>query len=339
MSLPIIPFNHNGLLKTLPTASSLEGWPWNVEVNPAIYDSKDAWPKITIVTPSYNQGIYLEQTIRSILLQNYPNLEYIVIDGGSTDSSLVILEKYSSFISYWISEKDHGQANAINKGLKLTSGDLFNWINSDDYLEPEALFELGRLFSAPDQILAGAVNNFTQHNEKYTDESYFGIIKNKNLNINTYFTQGGGFNFHQPGVWLGTQLLDSVLLDEKSHFVFDTKMILSILEKDPTVIYTSSILVNFRLHESSKTLKDKVKFGEDIFHLYQYYIDHGSKEISRKAKGGLDQMKWTDKLNKIALSPAPKSEKLGIIIQGILSQPTKRFTRFSLGCIKNILLS
>ncbi len=116
-------------------------------------------------------------------------------------------------------------------------------------------------------------------------------------------------------------------------------MILSILEKYPTVIYTSKILVNFRLHESSKTLKDKVKFGEDIFHLYQHYIDHGPKEISRMAKNGLDQMKWTDKLNTIALSSAPKSEKLGLIIKGILAKPTKRFTRFSLGCIKNILLS
>lgn len=339
MSIPIIPFSHQGLLKTLPTVANLEGWPWNEEVDPAIYDSKIQWPKITIVTPSYNQGIYLEQTIRSILLQNYPNLEYIIIDGGSMDSSLDILQRYSSCLSYWVSEKDGGQANAINKGLRLTSGDLFNWINSDDFLEPKALFELGRLFRSETEIIAGSVNNFTQDNEKHNDESYFGVIANRNLNILTYFTQDGGFNFHQPGVWIGSKLLENVFLDENSHYTFDTKLILGILEKHPIVIYTANILVNFRLHELSKTLKDKAKFGEDIFQLYEYYTEHKNPKIARMAKNGLDRMKWMDKLNAIALSSAPKNEKLGLIVKGIFEKPTTRLTRFSLGCIKNILLS
>jgi glycosyltransferase involved in cell wall biosynthesis len=91
-------------------------------------------PKISILTPSYNQGQYIEQTIQSILSQNYPNLEYIVIDGGSTDNTVEILKKYDQHITYWVSEKDRGQSHAINKGIEKCTGVLFNWLNSDDYL-------------------------------------------------------------------------------------------------------------------------------------------------------------------------------------------------------------
>jgi glycosyltransferase involved in cell wall biosynthesis len=93
-------------------------------------------PKITIVTPSYNQGEFLEETINSVLGQSYPNLEYFVVDGNSTDQSLQILEKYSSRLTWWISEADKGQSDAINKGLKRATGDIITWINSDDLLFP-----------------------------------------------------------------------------------------------------------------------------------------------------------------------------------------------------------
>ncbi|TSD67925.1 glycosyltransferase [Inquilinus sp. KBS0705] len=94
------------------------------------------WPKLTIVTPSYNQGAFLEQTIRSVLLQNYPNLEYIIIDGGSTDNTTQILKQYAPWISYKQSQKDEGQGQAINMGFSLASGDYYAWINSDDYYLP-----------------------------------------------------------------------------------------------------------------------------------------------------------------------------------------------------------
>ena len=123
-----------GLLSALPSPATVKsGWPWTEETNPSIYNNRKSWPKLTIVTPSYNQADFLEETLRSILLQNYPNLEFIVMDGGSNDSSKAILEKYSPWIGYWQSEKDNGQGQAINMGFSLASGDYYAWINSDDY--------------------------------------------------------------------------------------------------------------------------------------------------------------------------------------------------------------
>lgn len=124
----------DGLLHQLPAApQDKTGWPWTEETDPAIYVRNADWPRLTIVTPSYNQAQFLEETIRSILLQNYPNLEYIIIDGGSTDNSREIIEKYSPWISYWQSKKDGGQGNAINQGFSIASGAYYSWINSDDY--------------------------------------------------------------------------------------------------------------------------------------------------------------------------------------------------------------
>ncbi|UCD51491.1 MAG: glycosyltransferase [Phycisphaerales bacterium] len=99
-------------------------------------------PRISIVTPSYNQARYLPETIESILNQDYPNLEYIIIDGGSTDGSIDIIKRYESHLAYWVSEKDSGQSEAINKGLGRATGELFNWINSDDILFPGALWRM-----------------------------------------------------------------------------------------------------------------------------------------------------------------------------------------------------
>jgi len=117
------------------------GWPWTEEstpLPPSTADGKE-WARITIVTPSFNQGVFIEETIRSVLLQGYPNLEYIVMDGGSTDNSVEIIKKYSPWLTYWVSEPDAGQSDAINRGLKMASGGFATWINSDDMLCKNAL--------------------------------------------------------------------------------------------------------------------------------------------------------------------------------------------------------
>ena len=105
-------------------------------------------PKISIVTPSYNQGQYLEKTIRSVLEQGYPNLEYIIIDGGSTDHSVEIIKRYEKYLKYWESEADRGQSHAINKGFEHATGDLFAWLNSDDYYMDDVFQRVAEIYQA-----------------------------------------------------------------------------------------------------------------------------------------------------------------------------------------------
>lgn len=119
-------------------------------------------PKISIVTPSYNQCVFLEETIRSVLLQNYPNLEYIIIDGNSSDNSVEIIRKYEQQLTYWVSENDNGQYDAINKGFSKSSGDIMAWINSDDKYTPWAFSIVSEIFSTFPEIdwLTTACNLF-----------------------------------------------------------------------------------------------------------------------------------------------------------------------------------
>jgi len=122
------------------------------------------YPKISIVTPSYNQAQYLEETIKSVLEQNYPNLEYIIIDGGSTDASLEIIKKYEKHLAYWVSEKDRGQYHAINKGFKKSSGEIMAWINSDDKYHENSFFSVAEIFAEfiDVQWLQGANTHFDE---------------------------------------------------------------------------------------------------------------------------------------------------------------------------------
>lgn len=132
------------MLLPFPSKIEKEGWPWvkGDHVSYEVSDGKIGLPKISIVTPSLNQGQFLEETIRSVLLQGYPNLEYIVIDGGSTDDSVDIIKRYEPWLSYWVSEPDSGQSEAINKGFAKATGDWFGWLNSDDLYLPNTFREL-----------------------------------------------------------------------------------------------------------------------------------------------------------------------------------------------------
>ncbi|HTR80001.1 MAG TPA: glycosyltransferase family 2 protein [Bacteroidota bacterium] len=127
-------------MKTIPPPlETKKGWPWDMPVGGRQFSAATAWPRISVLMPSYNQKNFIEQAIRSVLCQGYPNVELIVIDGGSNDGTVEVIKYYEPWIARWVSEKDNGMAEALNKGFRYATGDLIGWQNTDDYYGPGAL--------------------------------------------------------------------------------------------------------------------------------------------------------------------------------------------------------
>ena len=230
------------------------GWPWTEDSPPlpALAPDGRPWPRISIVTPSYNQGAYLEETLRSVLLQGYPNLEYLVVDGGSTDASVAVIQKYASWLDYWVSEKDHGQAEAINKGFTRTTGDLIGWLNSDDYLVSGALERLALAHLAhPGALLLGDVELFTQ------DGSFAQVFQQRGITFEHMVQVWRmGFTWSQPGTYVPQATYRQVGgLDEGLRFVFDRDWMCRLLQVAP-VHYLGVVVVRFRMHAMSKTVAE-----------------------------------------------------------------------------------
>ncbi len=238
-----------------PPPYGCRGWPWT-EASPALPPRRPdglPWPTISIVTPSYNQGRFLEETIRSVLLQSYPSLEYVVIDGGSSDESVEIIRRYAPWLSYWQSARDGGQADAVNIGLAQCSGELFNFINSDDVLLPGALRLVGAL-GTERRGIAGAV---ICRSAKGDDMFVHGEVS-----LHSILSKD---HFHQPGIWLRRQeVINSGAFDPSYNFCFDKKFYLRFLARnDGSVETTAEPLVIFRLHEASKTVTSHAMFRDE----------------------------------------------------------------------------
>lgn len=239
------------------------GWPWTVESRqlPDTMPNSLPWPKVSILTPSYNQGQFIEETIRSILLQGYPNLEYIVIDGGSTDETLNVIGKYAHWLHYWVSEPDRGQSHAINKGLAHCTGDIFNWINSDDLLSPGALNAVAMTWREdPNVIVAGRVVNFALDGSE-------NLISPNALSLENFANvrkaRENKWRWHQPGTFLPRAEVSRVGgVWEALRFTMDHILMIHLL-RNIEVVYIADILARFRLHSASKTLS----FGSIEFHL------------------------------------------------------------------------
>lgn len=314
------------------------GWPWTEE-SPNLLEHApigSEWPKISIVTPSYNQGQFLEETIRSVLLQGYPDLEYIIIDGGSTDNSVEIIKKYEQYLTYWVSEKDKGQADAINKGLARATGHVFNFINSDDYLMPDALSTIAINFGDA-QILAGACRNF------YQDLTQEEVVQNTNLTVQSLLNgrrQDPPMVYHQPGVWFRTKLLKACNgFDASFHYVFDRELTLRYLAKYPHVRYTPTILVSFRLHASSKTVLSSTGqnhfFDEHILMLRKLVQLQDNQIFHHYGNTYLRQLEWIQVANELRNNAVRSTwQRRFDILSHIFQDPAIRVSRYTLGSLR-----
>lgn len=217
-------------------------------------------PKISIVTPSYNQGQFLEETILSVLNQGYPNLEYIIIDGGSTDQSVEIIKKYETRLHYWVSEPDNGQAHAINKGFEKCTGEIFNWLNSDDYLVDGALLKIAKAFDQKEAKVACFRENRVDVHGKFVRKSIGTTI------LDSFTKTFARFHIDQPSTYFRRQSLESIFpLNTKFHFLMDAEFWLRFLGENgfSRVVEFEDSIVNFRLHEESKTISQRDNFKLD----------------------------------------------------------------------------
>jgi glycosyltransferase involved in cell wall biosynthesis len=220
--------------------------------------------KISIVTPSYNQAEFIERTIQSVLNQDYPEIEYIIMDGGSTDGSLEIIKKYSDKL-IWKSEKDHGQSDAINKGLKLATGDIVAFLNSDDTYEPGALSKVAGYFQQNPNV------KWAYGKCKIIDENNTEIRKPitfyKNLLLKNYsYKKLLSENFiSQPATFWKKELHSEIgYINEDEHFCMDYEFWLRIGKKYPAGVI-NSYLANFRYYANSKSGSvNKKQFQDEL---------------------------------------------------------------------------
>lgn len=218
----------------------------------ANYKERKDWPKISIITPSYNQGNYIEQTIQSVLNQDYKNIELIIIDGGSTDNTIEIIKKYENEIAFWVSEPDNGQAHAINKGFQHATGDILGWINSDDYYLEGYLKRVADIFKKKSNIEIVYGNSIT-----VDDRTNISYVEYGKFLIDSFLVFGGVI-FSHTAFW---KKEISVELDERLHCALDYELWMRLFKgkKYEHLNYFGAV---FRLQMESKSMQANNAFKQ-----------------------------------------------------------------------------
>lgn len=262
------------------------GWPWDAPPTswPAAQPNGRPWPRISIVTPSYQQGAFLEATIRSVLLQGYPNLDYSVIDGGSTDESLAIIQKYAPYLSYWVSELDEGQAHAINKGLRRSTGDIMGWLNSDDILLAGALWHIARAFADPRVKVVTGWRKIYDAQGRFRRNSFDGLTTTTTLRYHCTIAQET--TYWRREVWERVGELDAGL-----RYTMDYDYWQRMLDAGYDFTLLPVYLGGFRQHPASKGAQMEAVRQAELSRLYQ------ARNIARdegEALAKLDQLLGAD---------------------------------------------
>jgi glycosyltransferase involved in cell wall biosynthesis/SAM-dependent methyltransferase len=285
--------------RVMPVASLAERWPFakdHARSLPATMPDGSPWPRISIVTPSFNQGAFIEETILSIANQGYPNLEHIVIDGGSTDETKSVLERHSDLLAYWESEPDRGQSHAINKGMERATGEILTWLNSDDRLAPGALAAVAMAFHySKADVVAGVA-------ELYQDDKLIGqhitacgdgtLPLDDILDLQRCWYAGQFF--YQPEVMFTRAMWERAggRVDETLFYSMDYELWVRFAEAGARLHVVGRPVAQFRMHTAQKT---------HVSHAFMAELETLNERIRHK-------------LGKVANRTAPKPRKLKITL-------------------------
>jgi glycosyltransferase involved in cell wall biosynthesis len=271
------------------------GWPWKIESGNILDIPADGrtWPRVTIITPSFNQARFLEATIRSVLLQRYPNLEFMVIDGGSTDGSQEIIRRYADHLAYWVSEKDRGQSHAINKGLARAQGTILGWINSDDVLKPGTISRIVDTFNQNIDIdvVYGRLERIDSLGKLVPTPL---LPKDKvDFDKNTALLE---CVVNQPGCFWRKRIMDKVgLLNESLHYGIDYEYWTRMLLAGGKFKRLDYVIAEFRLSDSSKTISQTSQMAIECISIVNNFIfqpgiaqllNHDAISLRRQANKG-----------------------------------------------------
>ncbi len=216
---------------------------------------------VSIITPSFNQAAYLEQTILSVLDQDHPRIEYIVIDGGSTDASVDVIKKYENRLAYWVSEKDNGQADAINKGFAHATGDIIAWLNSDDYYLAGTISSVVKIFDQNPGVtlVYGNMLAVDEHGKTFNTLNY----KQLTLEDLLCFQIIG-----QPAVFMRRSAMESVKLDTDFHFLLDHYLWIQITQHGK-LLHVDQTWAVARYHAEAKNRAKAAEFGREAFRVLE----------------------------------------------------------------------
>jgi glycosyltransferase involved in cell wall biosynthesis len=228
------------------------GWPWTVASPPVAEAMPDGspWPRVSIVTPSYNQGQFIEETIRSVLLQGYPDLEYLIMDGGSTDNSVDIIRRYEPWLAYWVSEPDRGQSHAVNKGWQRATGDILAFLNSDD------LYLSGAIFRAVEALSQKPECAMVYGDGLWVDETgrFLKLQESGPLDARQLLTGTCSYGIPQPTAFMRREAVEAVSgLDESLHMAMDFDLWVKLALRYPLIYVSGPPWAALRFHANMKT--------------------------------------------------------------------------------------